>query len=117
MSLKDKIRSAKDIQSESVYVSEWDVTFEVRSMTAAERAIFVRASVDDEGEMDFTSMYVGIVAATAYDPETGTKVFEEGEKDLELLASKAGSAVEKLAIAGLRLSGMSKEAINKETKN
>src|SRR5882724_2995348 len=109
MSMREKIKSTPDSSAEVIPVPEWDVKIEVRSMTARTRARMLRECVDpDEGTMDFEKLYPALLVACSYDPETGEAVFVEA--DVEWLNDKASGPVERLAQAGMRLSGLSREA-------
>lgn len=107
MSLRDQILATDDIQSELLDVPEWDVTVEVRGMNGADRArIIERAS--SEGGIGAGSMYAETVVMSCYDPETGERVFGDG--DLDALMGKSASAIDRIAIVAMRLSGMDQEA-------
>lgn len=108
MSLRDKILEAKDIQTEMVEVPEWDVTLEVRGMSGADRALIYEALSSDGGDINAAELFAETVIATAYDPETGARVFEKGDKTA--LMEKSAQAVDRAAKVGLRLSGMEGEA-------
>lgn len=111
MSMRDKIRSTPDSSAEVVEIPEWDVKIEVRSMTARTRARMLRECVDpEEGTMDFELLYPALLVACSYDPETGEAVFDES--DIVWINDKASGPVERLAQAGMRLSGLSREAVD-----
>lgn len=107
MSLRDKIFDAKDIQIEMVEIPEWDVTVEVRGMSGADRALIYSALSSDGGDINAAELFAETVIATAYDPETGARIFEPGDKTA--LMEKSAQAVDRVAKAGLRLSGMEGE--------
>lgn len=108
MSLRDTILATDDIQAEQVEVPEWGVTVEVRGMSGADRAAIMESAMDDGGNVSFTRFYPDIVILTAYDPETGERVFVDGDQDAVM--AKNGRAVDRIAEAGLRLSGMTEDA-------
>lgn len=111
MSLRDKIKSTPDSSSEVIEIPEWDVKLEVRSMTARVRARMLRDCVDpDDGTMDFEKLYPALLVACCYDPDSAEAVF--GEADIEWINDKASGPVERLAQAGMRLSGLSREAVD-----
>lgn len=109
MSLRDKILSADDLTSETVDVPEWGVTLEVRSPTAKVRSRMVSAAIrtNDDGETttDLESVYPQFLIACCFDPESGEKVFEDD--DQEVINAKSSAAVERVAKACLRVSGLS----------
>lgn len=110
MSLRDKILSADDLTSEMVDVPEWGVKLEVRSPTAKVRSRMVSSAMrtnDDTGETttDLESVYPQFLIACCFDPDTGDKVFEDD--DQEVINAKSSAAVERVAKACLRVSGLS----------
>lgn len=109
MSLRDKILAAEDIASETIEVPEWGVEVEVRGMNGADRSrILDAAAAAGTNGLSVGAMYVDTVIATAYDPDTGLRVFNESDRDS--LLGKSASAIDRLAEVGMRLSGMSVEA-------
>lgn len=108
MSLRELIFAADDTESEIVTVPQWGVDIEVRSMTGKERAAFLESFTDEDGQVRWDALYPSLIIATSYDPETGEKVFHPDDHDA--LNSKSGAALEKVAQAGMRLSGMSEKA-------
>lgn len=115
MSIRDKILAVSDIKAEAVYISEWDVTVEVRGMTGQQRGAFLQQVIDKQGKMDFSKMYPLLVIMSVYDPETGQPVFLGG--DLDAIAGKSGAVLEKLSQVAQRLSGLNPEAIGEAEKN
>lgn len=104
MSLRDSIFAKDDIPSESVDIPEWDVTLEVRGMTGADRTRLLESAVNTKtGEVDLKVIYPDVVILCTYDPEDGLRVFEDGDRDA--LMSKSANAIDRLANAGMRLSG------------
>ena len=109
VSLRDKILAADDIASEVVEVPEWGVSVEVRGMNGSDRSrILDQAAAAGDGGISVGTMYVDTVISSVYDPESGTRIFSESDKDL--LLGKSASAIDRLAEVGMRLSGMSPEA-------
>ncbi len=111
--LRDRIRAAKPPEAEALEVPEWDVIVEVRSMSVVEKgALAVMAS--SNGDTDAAAQYVEylprVVIATCFDPTTGEPVF--GEDDREWLASQPAAIVERLAVAGTRVSGLAEGALD-----
>lgn len=109
MSLREKILAAEDIQSEMVEVPEWGCTIEVRGMNGADRSRILEAAASSEdGKIGIGSMYVETVIASAYDPDTGERVFSQADRDV--LMSKSASAIDRIATVGMRLSAMDAKA-------
>lgn len=109
MSLREKILAAEDIQSEMVEVPEWECTVEVRGMNGADRSRILEAAASSEdGKIGIGSMYVETVIASAYDPDTGERIFSQADRDV--LMSKSASAIDRIATVGMRLSAMDAKA-------
>ena len=106
--ISDKIRAANDITSEPVHVPEWEVDMVVKSMTGAARARLLKQGTQADGSVDFEKLYPAILIACCYDPESGDPVFSQA--DAAWLNDKSAGPVERLAQAGMRLSGLSEGA-------
>lgn len=115
MSLRDQILAVKDIASETVEIPEWTLTVEVRGMTAAERTRIMNLAMKDGGDLDLQMVYPEIVIATTFDPESGVQVFDPSDRDA--LLGKAATAVDRIALVGMRLSGFTKEAADEAGKD
>ncbi len=107
-SMRERILALDDVESELVDLPVWGVKLEVRSMTGTERAAMLERFIDDRGEMNVRDLYPSLVIASVFDPETGDKVF--GPDDHDALNEKNAAALERLAQAAMRLSGISQEA-------
>ena len=108
MSIRDLILAKQDIPSEVVDVPEWGVKVEVRGMTGAERTRIMDKASDNNGSVNLQFIYPEIVIATSFDPETGEQIFVPADRDV--LLSKSASAIDRIALVGMRLSGFTKEA-------
>lgn len=114
--LRDKIFNTKDIDSEKVFVKQWNVEIEVRGMTGKQRATVLQGSIGKDGKsIDFSKLYPDIVIATSYDPETGDAIFEATDRDM--LNTKSSAATEKLAKTALKLSGLQEGNFEEIVKN
>ena len=102
--LRDALLNAQDIQSEIVDVPQWGVKIEVRGMTGKARANFLRSVTVKDGQTDMERFYPQLIIGTAHDPETGEPVFTLADR--EALNEKSGAALEVLAQAAMRLSGL-----------
>lgn len=111
--LRDSILNVQDEQSQLVDVPEWGVTVLVKGMDGRERAAFMRAAIDDKGRPQFERIYPEVIIACTYDPDTGTKVFEQTDRDV--IDSKSARATERIAKVALQLSGI--EEPEDEAKN
>lgn len=104
-SLRQLILEADDIQQEVVEVPEWGgLKVLVRGMTVPEKNRLSRM-IQVENDEERTNRYeVGMVIATARDPETGELLFEEADRDS--LLRKSNVAIGRLFKAARRLSGL-----------
>ncbi|TCW35297.1 hypothetical protein EDC32_1089 [Laceyella sacchari] len=102
--LRDKVAGIKDIKEENLYVPEWDVTFLVRALTGAARNKILNAAMDKNGKLDLDRFYPDLIIAACFDPESGEQVFEPTDRDM--LLSKSGSALERIAQKAIKMSGL-----------
>lgn len=109
MSLRDQILNSNDIPKELVKVKEWNIEIEVRGMTGAERTRILDLAQAGDG-MNLQMVYPEIVISTAFDAETGEKIFNP--EDRTALLSKSANALDALATVGMRLSGFLAETSN-----
>ncbi len=109
MSLRDQILNSNDIPKELVKVKEWGISIEVRGMTGAERTRILDLAQDEKG-MNLQMVYPEIVISTAFDADTGEKIFTP--EDRAALLSKSANALDSLATVGMRLSGFLAETSN-----
>jgi hypothetical protein len=108
VSLRDQILASSDIQSKLVDIPAWGVTVEVRGMTAAARASLLQRAAVDGGGVDLTALYPSLVIGCTFDPDTGERVFSDG--DFAAIGDKSGAAVELIAAEAMSLSGISEDA-------
>jgi hypothetical protein len=102
--LSDRIFELEDVDAETVEVPAWGMKLEVRSMTGLERAGMLEKYITGDGTMNVRDLYPSLIIACVYDPETGEKVF--GPQDHDRLNGRNAAALEKLAQAAMRLSGI-----------
>lgn len=115
MSIRDQIIASSDIETELVEVPAWGVTVEVRSMDGRTRLNMMSTVTDTNGEIEMTKLYPDIIIACAHDPETGERVFDENDRDL--LLSKSAGALELVASASMRVSGMAAASLDEAGKD
>ena len=115
MSLRDKILNADDITSEIIDIPAWEVQVEVRSMDGRSRTRLLKMASDAEGNIDMEVVYPEMILLCTFDPETGERIFEESDRDAVL--SKSAGPVELLALAAMRVSGMSSDAMDEAGKD
>lgn len=113
--LRDRIFAHDDIGKSLVEVPEWDVTVELRTMTAGERSKMMKAALDDEGKVDMSALFPMLLIAATFDPETDEQVFSEG--DIAALQQKSAAVVERLGQQAMKLSGMGEDAVDEEGKD
>ena len=109
--LAEQIRAAHDVSAELYEIPEWDVTLELRSMSARQRAAFasnVDFTADGTVELDGNRvelMWGTVIQACCFDPDNGEPVFEA--EDIEwMMEEKNANVVDSLANACLAVSGM-----------
>jgi hypothetical protein len=109
--LAEQIRAAHDVSAELYEIPEWDVTLELRSMSARQRAAFasnVDFTADGNVELDGNRvelMWGTVIQACCFDPDNGEPVFEA--EDIEwMMEEKNANVVDSLANACLAVSGM-----------
>ena len=115
MSLKEKIKAADDIKKKLVSVPEWEVEIEVRTMTGTQRAMALDVSMDDKGNVIHQVFHRELIKACCYDPETGEKVFDDG--DNEWMMDKNSASIQTLVQAAMGVSGLSPGAGAEAEKN
>ena len=92
MSLKDKIKNAKDVNSEIINIPEWDCELEIRAFTAWVRTSILDKVRTPEGGVDNTMLSRYLLIESVFDPETGEKLFDES--DLKWLEMKNGAVID-----------------------
>lgn len=116
MSVRDKILAIQDdTPSEIVSVPEWGVEVLVRGFSLGAKDDFMASIVDPETRKPNVKAFnVGVLVGTAYDPESGAKLFTE--TDIPVLKQKSAAAVQRLVDAGTRLSGLTDDAVEVAAK-
>lgn len=115
---KDQILEANDLQIESVEVKEWGGSVHVRTMTGADRDAFEASMIttlaDGSRKPNMANMRAKLVALTVVD-EAGNRVFDA--TDVDRLALKSASALERLFAAAQRINGLGAQAEETAAKN
>ena len=110
--LRHAILSVVDVQSEEVVVPEWgDITVVCKGMTGRERSNYFQSNSDDDTMWKFAPR---LIVNNVLDPDSKEPIFTED--DVDALADKSGSALDRLAKVISRLSGFGVEA-DKEMKD
>ena len=115
---KDQILEANDLHSESVHVQEWGGDVLVRTMTGADRDAFESSMIttlpDGTRKPNMANMRAKLVALTVVDA-AGNRVFDVG--DVDRLALKSASALERVFSAAQRINGLGVQAEADAAKN
>ena len=120
--LSEKIRAVNDVSAQPYHIPEWDVTLEIRSMTARSRAAFVAqmssedgtiAGVNDPGRIE--GMWWHVISQTCFDPASGELAFDA--EDADWFMEKNAKIVNSLANECMAASGLSDEAADEAGKD
>ena len=109
MSLRNQILAAEDLYSETVTVPEWGVDVLVKSPTVAVRNEVLAAVTLEDGSVDNSALFQALVVICACDPETGELMFTKD--DIPALSGKSAKAMERVALAAFRVSGMDPDGV------
>jgi hypothetical protein len=118
--IKQKIRAASDLARELVEVPEWDVTIEVRSMSARQRSLFAATIESGQNETDVTQrlerLWSSVFLTCLFDPETNEPLF--GDEDMDwLFVEKSGVVIDRIANVCLEVSGLKEKAVDEAGKS
>ncbi len=121
--LRTKALNAKDIKTERLTVPAWDCEFEIRGLTAGQRASLVeRATVtkkngdgEDVSTVESKVLNPLLIIASCFDPATGEQVFEDADADA--LDQKSAESYDLVTQAVLRINGMAKDEKKALEKN
>ena len=108
MSLRDRIRSAEDTDSEEYEIPEWGVTVLLVTMSAKQRAD-IYSAMSGQDDVPIEQFWRSILLGCVRDPEDRTPVFTEDDIDW-VLNEKNPDVIQRLSDAALRVSGMDAEA-------
>jgi hypothetical protein len=99
-------------------IPEWDVTVEVRSMSARQRAQMQNYVGDDDqtaGERQ-EALWGFLLTSCVYDPETGDPVFSDGDMEW-LLEDKSFAVIDRLTSKCLSVSAVGADAVDDAGKD
>jgi len=118
-SMREGIFATDDIPEELIPVPEWKVDVLIRGMSGNESVAIMESATGEKEKqgatsVDFAKMYPDIVILTAYHPGTGERLFQRGDR--KAILAKSGSALNRVAMAGMKLSGLTKESSNEAGK-
>lgn len=117
MSIIDKIKQARDSESEQYDIPEWDVTVEIRSMSARQRANMNNVIEEDGTAGEKQELMWGyLLCACVFDPESGDPVFNEDDMEW-VLTDKSFAVVDRLTAKCLEVSSVNREAVDEAGKS
>ena len=114
---KEAILGADDIRTERVEIPEWGGEVMVRGLTGRQRDQWEQSMTVRRGkkvEQDLRDFRARLAVLCVVD-ETGQLVFHQG--DIDALANKSGSALDKIYTAAAKLSGISDDDVEDLTKD
>ena len=117
MSIKDKIKQARDAEAEQYAIAEWDVTVEIRSMSARQRANMNNVIESDVSAAERQELMWGyLLCSCVFDPETGDPVFTEDDMEW-VLTDKSFAVIDHLTAKCLEVSSVNREAVDEAGKS
>lgn len=117
MSIIDKIKQARDTESETYTIDEWDVTVEIRSMSARQRAAMNTVIEDDGTAAEKQELMWGyLLCSCVFDPASGDPVFTEDDMDW-LLSDKSFAVIDRLTAKCLEVSSVNRDAVDEAGKS
>lgn len=117
MSIIDKIKQARDTEAESYTIDEWDVTVEIRSMSARQRANMNTVIEDDGTAAEKHELMWGyLLCSCVFDPTSGDPVFTEDDMEW-LLSDKSFAVIDRLTAKCLEMSSVNREAVDEAGKS
>lgn len=116
MSLREKIKNVSDIKKEIVRVEAWDdIDIEIRTMSAKIRSDILGQVMDEKGKINHDKFHALMIIASCYEAGTDNLIFTDD--DAEWLMNKAVGPIELIVSKVMKLSGLSKDAMDTAEKN
>lgn len=109
MSIKDTILNLIDRQTVPVEVPEWNITVQIQAWSARQRAAFMERFKDAK-----TTGLAAMATILSVVEADGKAAFSLD--DLEKLEEKSGQALERIALAALKLNGLAADSIDSAKK-
>jgi hypothetical protein len=109
--LREQILNIQDRKVEAVEVPEWNTTLYVRTFTGADRARLMalhKKHADNPAELN---THLVLMAAS---DDKGNPIFAEA--DFDQLNGKSATAIDKVAVAALKLNGLDSDSVH-DAKN
>jgi hypothetical protein len=111
-----RIFEMHDIEEELLPVPEWHMHILIRALTGAERAHIMQTCTNQKtGEVTIAKAYPDLVIMASRHPTNKKLIFKKPDRDM--LLTKAGKALDRIALKVMELSGMTEEAQQLLTKN
>lgn len=114
---RSAILAVSDIQTEDLYVSEWQTWVRVRGLTGSERDAFEQSCVVGKGrnkDVSVKDVRAKLVVRSVVDDQ-GTRLFQDN--DVAMLGQKSAAALDRIYDVAARLSGISDEDVEELSKN
>lgn len=112
---REAILAADDRPVEQVDVPEWGGAVNVRALSGEQRGKIEQLAYDiQQDKASVADMYVQLALWSVVDG-AGERLFDASDHDA--LAQKSGTALEKIGLRAMRISGLSADAIELEAKN
>lgn len=111
---RDAILSANDTPTETVEVPEWGGSVRVQAMSGTDRDKFEASMVGKGNKPNLENFRAKLAAACIVD-EDGTRMF--AERDITALGRKSAAALDRVATAAQRISGLSQEDVEELAGN
>ena len=107
---REEILNVKDIKQEEVEVSEWGGSVLVQSLSGERRGEVIDTCMNDKGKMVTTKLYPLLLIEGCVEPKFT-------REDFAAINNKNSGALEKVAQAIMKLSGISKDDLEEAEKN
>lgn len=114
---RDEILKCSDIKTEKIKVPEWGGEVLVRGMSARQRSEFHESISQKTGDKLTveSALYHARMAVRVLVDEKGAYIFTDA--DAEMLANKSAGALQRIFIAGARLSGLLPDDVEAAKEN
>lgn len=111
---REQILKADDLVTEIVDVPEWNGSVIIRTITGIERDQLEASIVTDSGEKNMDNLRAKLIVLSVVD-EDGKRMFNT--VDIVALGGKSAAALSRIFTVAMKLSGFSKEEVEKLTEN
>lgn len=115
MGLRDQIFAVDDLVEEELDIPEWKCKVLIRALAGSERSKLFQQNMRGDGKPDLVKMYPALAIVSARDPETKELIFHPADRDM--LNTKSGAALERIAGVAMRLNGFQPEQLKQMEEN